>query len=248
MLRTVSNKAWQQYPTGCCCTDTYIYQLCTDTGCLQEDMSREMFDRDGWRERVREMSASVCASVRVWLTVYILMYEYVHIYGCLYVRMRMPVSVCFFVFLCAFWFVYVSLDVCLSVRLDVCLCVGWLANLTSDGYTCLSLLPLALRPSLIRLGFNRLGKKFNSIATVTWLETKLQKISFKSIRSLQIWKVIKTKYLFGILTIFKGFRRYLRSLKELSISSLSSSRTDSTNSLDSLLTFIPIGNPSWLIH
>ena len=33
----------------------YIQQLCADTGCILEDIPEAMDDRDGWRERVREI-------------------------------------------------------------------------------------------------------------------------------------------------------------------------------------------------
>ena len=36
---------------------TYIQQLCADTGCSLEDLSEAMDDRDGWRERVRDIYA-----------------------------------------------------------------------------------------------------------------------------------------------------------------------------------------------
>ena len=34
---------------------TYIQQLCVDTGCSIEDLPEAMDDREGWRERVREI-------------------------------------------------------------------------------------------------------------------------------------------------------------------------------------------------
>ena len=36
---------------------TYIQQLCADTGYNLEDLPGAMVDRDGWRERVREIRA-----------------------------------------------------------------------------------------------------------------------------------------------------------------------------------------------
>ena len=44
---------------------TYLHQLCTDTGCSLEDMPRAMFDRNEWREKVREIRA-VCETWRWW--------------------------------------------------------------------------------------------------------------------------------------------------------------------------------------
>ena len=36
---------------------TYIQQLCTDTGCIPEDLPEAMNDREGCRERVRDIRA-----------------------------------------------------------------------------------------------------------------------------------------------------------------------------------------------
>ena len=36
---------------------TYIQQLCADTGCSLDDLLEAMDDRDGWRERVRDIHA-----------------------------------------------------------------------------------------------------------------------------------------------------------------------------------------------
>ena len=36
---------------------TYIQQLCVDTGCSPEDLPEAMDDREGWRQRVREIRA-----------------------------------------------------------------------------------------------------------------------------------------------------------------------------------------------
>ena len=36
---------------------TYIQQLCVDTGCSPEDLPEAMDDREGWRERVRDIRA-----------------------------------------------------------------------------------------------------------------------------------------------------------------------------------------------
>ena len=41
---------------------TYIQQLCEDTGCFPEDLSRAMNDREEWRERVRD----ICATSTIW--------------------------------------------------------------------------------------------------------------------------------------------------------------------------------------
>ena len=36
---------------------TYIQQLCEDTGCSPEDLPEAMYDREGWRERIRHIHA-----------------------------------------------------------------------------------------------------------------------------------------------------------------------------------------------
>ena len=41
---------------------TYIQQLCEDTGCNQEDLPEAMSDREKWRERVRD----ICAGSTTW--------------------------------------------------------------------------------------------------------------------------------------------------------------------------------------
>ena len=37
---------------------TYIQQLCEDTGCISEDLPEAINDREKWRERVRDIRAS----------------------------------------------------------------------------------------------------------------------------------------------------------------------------------------------
>ena len=37
---------------------TYIQQLCEDTGCCPEDLPRAMYDREEWRDRVRDIRAT----------------------------------------------------------------------------------------------------------------------------------------------------------------------------------------------
>ena len=41
---------------------TYIQQLCEDTGCCPEDLTRAMNDREEWRERVWD----ICATSATW--------------------------------------------------------------------------------------------------------------------------------------------------------------------------------------
>ena len=46
-------------------TRTYIQQLCAETGCSLEDRPQAMNDREGWRERVREIRADGVTK-RIW--------------------------------------------------------------------------------------------------------------------------------------------------------------------------------------
>ena len=50
---------------------TYIQQLCVDTGCSPEDLPKAMDDREGWRERVRDILAD---GATWWWYIYICMY------------------------------------------------------------------------------------------------------------------------------------------------------------------------------
>ena len=52
---------------------TYIQQLCEDTGCSPEDLPEAMYDREKWRERVRDMRASGMTWLW-WLYIYIYIY------------------------------------------------------------------------------------------------------------------------------------------------------------------------------
>ena len=38
---------------------TYIQQLCEDTGCCPEDLPRAMNDREEWRERIKDIRATI---------------------------------------------------------------------------------------------------------------------------------------------------------------------------------------------
>ena len=46
---------------------TYIQQFCVDTGCSPEDLQEAMNDREGWRERVRDIRAD---GVTWWWDIY----------------------------------------------------------------------------------------------------------------------------------------------------------------------------------
>ena len=70
----------------------YIQQLCDDTGCSPGDLPEAMNDREGWRERVRDIRADGTT----WWWWYIFIYIYIYIYVC--------VCVCVCVCMCA-WFV-----------------------------------------------------------------------------------------------------------------------------------------------
>ena len=49
---------------------TYIQQLCEDTGCCPEDLPRAMNDREEWRERVRDIRATRATWWWWWWLVY----------------------------------------------------------------------------------------------------------------------------------------------------------------------------------
>ena len=38
---------------------TYIQKLCADSGCIPEDLSEAVDDKEGWRERLRDICADV---------------------------------------------------------------------------------------------------------------------------------------------------------------------------------------------
>ena len=50
---------------------TYIQQLCEDMGCSPEELPEVMYDRDEWRERVRDIRAD--GTTRWWWYIYIYM-------------------------------------------------------------------------------------------------------------------------------------------------------------------------------
>ena len=53
---------------------TYIQQLCTDTGCSLEDLPEAMDDREGWRERVREICVDGARWWWWWWCIYKIIY------------------------------------------------------------------------------------------------------------------------------------------------------------------------------
>ena len=57
---------------------TYIQQLFADTGCSPEDLPEAIDDREGWRERVREIRADDATWWWWW-------YTYIHIYAQTYI-------------------------------------------------------------------------------------------------------------------------------------------------------------------
>ena len=57
---------------------TYIQQLCEDTGCCHEDLPRAMYDREEWRERVRDIRATSAIWWWWWLYIIIIYYYYHH--------------------------------------------------------------------------------------------------------------------------------------------------------------------------
>ena len=65
---------------------TYIQQLCEDTGCSSEDLPEAMNDREKWRERVRDIRAS--GTRWWWWYIYIYIYIYKYIFVFLSARVR----------------------------------------------------------------------------------------------------------------------------------------------------------------
>ena len=57
---------------------TYIQQLCVDTGCSLEDLPGAMDDREGWRERVRDIRAAGHATPWWWYIYIWAFHEYEH--------------------------------------------------------------------------------------------------------------------------------------------------------------------------
>ena len=67
---------------------TYIQQLCVDTGCSFEDLPEVMYDRDGWRKRVREIHPSGATSWWWYINVCVCAYARVHVCMCVCVCVR----------------------------------------------------------------------------------------------------------------------------------------------------------------
>ena len=57
---------------------TYIQQLCEDTGCNPEDLPEVMNDREKWREMVKDIRAGSTSWWWWWWCIYI----YIYIYSC----------------------------------------------------------------------------------------------------------------------------------------------------------------------
>ena len=58
---------------------TYIQQLCEDTEWRPEDLSKAMNDREGWRERVKDICAS--STTWWWWWWWYILYIYIYIYN-----------------------------------------------------------------------------------------------------------------------------------------------------------------------
>ena len=83
---------------------TYIQQLCEDTGCCPEDLSRAMNDREEWRERVRDIRA---ASTIWWWWWSIYQFNFV-IYLSIYLRL-LSMYVCMYLSIYCFLIIYLSM-------------------------------------------------------------------------------------------------------------------------------------------
>ena len=98
---------------------TYIQQLCEDTGCSPEDLPEAMNDWEKWRERVRDIHASSTAwwwwyqSAHIYLSIYlsILVCSYVPIYQyiCLYQSHHINLSIYLSIIITISMFSYLSI-------------------------------------------------------------------------------------------------------------------------------------------
>ena len=68
---------------------TYIQQLCEDTGCNPEDLPEAMNDREKWRERVRDIRAG--GMTWWWWWWYIIILCFIYIYTCTPAKMKINV-------------------------------------------------------------------------------------------------------------------------------------------------------------
>ena len=75
----ISDVLWWTPSHGCAKAGqparNYIHQLCEDTGCNPEDLPEVMDDREGWREKVRDIRADC---VTRWWWWYVCIYVYLN--------------------------------------------------------------------------------------------------------------------------------------------------------------------------
>ena len=70
-------------------TRTYIQQFSADTGCIPEDLTEAMGDREGWREKVKDIRAvsvtwwykKFAHSSKIWSSSYLILIIYPQFYG-----------------------------------------------------------------------------------------------------------------------------------------------------------------------
>ena len=73
---------------------TYIQQLCEDTGCSPEELPEVMNDREGWRERVRDIRAAWQDDIYIYMFCVCIC---VYIFHILSGRSPLPSGICLFV-------------------------------------------------------------------------------------------------------------------------------------------------------
>ena len=95
---------------------TYIQQLCEDTGCSPEDLPEARNDREKWRERVRDICASSTTWWWWWLIIWLIVLSLspcnVHLLFCCIVTLWV-----------GYIHIYVYTRVCVCAPIPVCVCV-----------------------------------------------------------------------------------------------------------------------------
>ena len=88
--------------------ETYIQQLCEDTGCSLEEQPEAMNNREEWQERIRDIRAG---GTSWWWYIYIYMFIWIYMYIYIYMCVCVCVSVYIYIYIytptCTHTFVYV---------------------------------------------------------------------------------------------------------------------------------------------
>ena len=118
---------------------TYIQQLCEDTGCCPEDLPWAMNDREEWRERVRDIRATI--AIWWWWYIYVYIYGYIYIYIYLYIYIY--IYICIFIYICIYMYIYIFFKyIYIYIYIYIC-CVDVCVNRVSipaTGRYCLTTL------------------------------------------------------------------------------------------------------------